>query len=180
MIYRYSLSIRKGGSKLSPGQTSTIPLWNWPAVQRINPHVDQQALQNMTRIKKLSKLVRIVSTSFPLCLFHPPDALFLVLVFFSYLLSGPGHASRLGFCFVILLKRQVATRIVEGCSHGFCFFFSLLFACFECAFTACFLNRPFYIHAGPTAVFAPAVCTCLPAARHSGWYLLRSFILNNW
>ncbi len=177
MIYRYSLSIRKGGSKLSPGQTSTIPLWNWPAVQRINPHVDQQALQNMTRIKKIKQVGAHSINQFSSLPFSSsrrpllgPRPLFISTL----------RAGYLGSCFVILLKRQVATRIVEGCSHGFSFFFSLLFACFECAFTTCFLNRPFYIHAGPTAVFAPAVCTCLPAARHSGWYLLRSFILNNW
>lgn len=179
MIYRYSLSIRKGRSKLSPGQTSTIPLWNWPAVQRINPHVDQQALQNMTRIKKIKQvgahsINQFSSSSLPFSSFRCP-LLGPRPLFISTLRAG-----YLGSCFVILLNRQVATRIVEGCSHGFCFFFSLLFACFECAFTTCFLNRPFYIHAGPTAVFAPAVCTCLPAARHSGWYLLRSFILNNW
>lgn len=169
MIYRYSLSIRKGGSKLSPGQTSTIPLWNWPAVQRINPHVDQQALQNITRIKKIKQ----VGT-------HSIDQ-------FSSLPFSSSRRPLLGPRLLFISTLRAGSCQETGCykdrRRGFPPLLLLLLSSFSllwvCLYRLLFKSL-FYIHAGPMAVFAPAVCTCLPAARHSGWYLLRSSILNNW
>lgn len=164
IIYRY---YRREGQN-SARQTSTISLWDWPAVL-IKPFTWINRLSKIKperKKKKFTKLVGIISFSFSLCFITSYRTPLSLSSFFFRICSWGLLCLALSSRFVILLKLEVAPRIAEGV-HGFTLLSPFLSAFSmplpPCFLYSCGLDSVTVLDSFlPTAIFVPVVPTARP------------------